>query len=237
MAGEGVDLAALEALIFSSDGPCGAAAIRRAFPGLGAGAISPAVAEINEKLRETGRPYEIVEVAAGWQFRTRPEFAEVILSAKPERKLRLSRAALETLALVAYRQPLSRPEIEDLRGVDCGAVLKSLLERDLIRIVGRRDAPGRPALFGTTSTFLETFALKALSDLPPLREAEALIAAPSESSDVVNALAEGEPTESELAPVLDGELESGLDAELAGTLDAELEPHDDGEPDLEAKLH
>jgi segregation and condensation protein B len=229
MAGEGVDLAALEALIFSSDGPCTAAAIRRAFPALGAGAISPAVAEINEKLRETGRPYEIAEVAAGWQFRTRPEYAEAILAAKPERKLRLSRAALETLALVAYRQPLTRPEIEDLRGVDCGAVLKSLLERDLIRIVGRRDAPGRPALFGTTATFLETFALKALTDLPPLREAEALMSAPAESSDVVNALAEGEPTEAELAPVLDGELEEGLDEELAAS--------DPGEPDLEAKLH
>ncbi len=229
MAGEGVDLVALEALIFASEGPCSAAAIRRAFPGLGAGAISPAVAEINARLRDGGRPYEIAEVAAGWQFRTRPEFAEVILSAKPERKLRLSRPALETLALVAYRQPLSRPEIEDLRGVDCGAVLKSLLERDLIRIVGRRDAPGRPALFGTTATFLETFALRALTDLPPLREAEALIAAPSESSDAANALAEGEPAEDELAGALDGE--------LAGELDAELEPHDDGEPDLEAKLH
>ena len=75
----------------------------------------------------------------------------MILAAKPERKVRLSRAALETLALVAYRQPLSRAEIEDLRGVDCGAVMKSLLERDFVRIVGRRDAPGRPALFGTSA--------------------------------------------------------------------------------------
>jgi segregation and condensation protein B len=225
MAGEGVDLAALEALIFASDGPCSAASIRRAFPALGAGAISPAVAEINAKLVETGRPYEIVEIAAGWQFRTRPEFAEAILAAKPERKLRLSRAALETLALVAYRQPLTRPEIEDLRGVDCGAVLKSLLERDLIRIVGRRDAPGRPALFGTTATFLETFALKGLSDLPPLRDAESLIASPSESG-IVDALAEG-------AAELEDETASG---EAEGLAD-ELAPPDAGEPELEAKLN
>ena len=233
MANAELDLTALEALIFASDGPIGPATLRRAFPRATPSQLAEAVAEINRALAASGRPYEIAEVAAGWQFRTRPEYAETILAAKPERKLRLSRPALETLALVAYRQPLSRPEIEDLRGVDCGAVLKSLLERDLIRIVGRRDAPGRPALFGTTATFLETFALRALTDLPPLREAEALIAAPNESSDVVNALAEGEPTESELAPVLDAELEG----EPGEPFDTELEPRGDDEPDLEAKLH
>ena len=118
MPGEEIDLAALEALIFASEGPATAASIRRAFADLAPGSISPAVAEINARLAASGRPYEIAEVAGGWQFRTRPEYAEVILAAKPERKVRLSRAALETLALVAYRQPLSRAEIEDLRGVD-----------------------------------------------------------------------------------------------------------------------
>ncbi len=155
-----LDLAALEALIFASDGPIGTAALRRAFPRATPAQLGEAVAAINRALGESGRPYEIVEVAAGFQFRTRPEFAEVILAATPERKLRLSRPALETLALVAYRQPLTRAEIEDLRGVDCGAVVKSLLERDLVRIVGRRDAPGRPALYGTSATFLETFGLR-----------------------------------------------------------------------------
>ena len=179
MPGEEIDLAALEALIFASEGPATAASIRRAFADLAPGSISPAVAEINARLAASGRPYEIAEVAGGWQFRTRPEYAEVILAAKPERKVRLSRAALETLALVAYRQPLSRAEIEDLRGVDCGAVMKTLLERDFVRIVGRRDAPGRPALLGTTSAFLQTFSLRALTDLPPLREVESLIRAPA----------------------------------------------------------
>jgi len=183
MSDEGLDLTALEALIFASDGPASAASIRRAFPDLAPGAITPAVAEINARLLASGRPYEIAEVAAGWQFRTRPLYAQVILAAKPERKVRLSRAALETLALVAYRQPLSRAEIEDLRGVDCGAVVKSLLERDFVRIVGRRDAPGRPALFGTTTAFLETFGLRALTDLPPLREVESLISAPEAAGD------------------------------------------------------
>jgi len=192
MSAEEIDLIALEALIFASDGPASAASIRRAFPDLAPGAITPAVAEINARLLATGRPYEISEVAAGWQFRTRPEHAQVILAAKPERKVRLSRAALETLALVAYRQPLSRAEIEDLRGVDCGAVMKSLLERDFVRIVGRRDAPGRPALFGTTSAFLETFGLRALTDLPPLREVESLISTPA---------AEGEAEATALEPL------------------------------------
>ena len=204
MSYEGLDLKALEALIFASDGPASAASIRRAFPDLAPGAITPAVAEINAALLASGRPYEIAEVAAGWQFRTRPEYAQVILAAKPERKVRLSRAALETLALVAYRQPLSRAEIEDLRGVDCGAVMKSLLERDFVRIVGRRDAPGRPALFGTTSAFLETFGLRALTDLPPLREVESLIRLPEAEVDAeATAL---EPHESLAEQVLDEEL-------------------------------
>lgn len=190
-----LDLKALEALIFASDGPIGTAALRRAFPRATPSQLGEAVAGINRALAESGRPYEIAEVAAGFQFRTRPEFAEVILAATPERKLRLSRPALETLALVAYRQPLTRAEIEDLRGVDCGAVVKSLLERDLVRIVGRRDAPGRPALYGTSAMFLETFGLRGLSDLPALREIEAIVAAPSEeiSLDEGELVGEAEP--------------------------------------------
>ena len=211
MSDEGLDLTALEALIFASDGPASAASIRRAFPDLAPGAITPAVAEINARLLASGRPYEIAEVAAGWQFRTRPLYAQVILAAKPERKVRLSRAALETLALVAYRQPLSRAEIEDLRGVDCGAVVKSLLERDFVRIVGRRDAPGRPALFGTTTAFLETFGLRALTDLPPLREVESLIAAPA---------ADGEAEASALEPIA---------VEIADEPSAASAPADDSE--------
>ncbi|HKC50893.1 MAG TPA: SMC-Scp complex subunit ScpB [Myxococcota bacterium] len=180
MAESELDLGALEALIFSAEGPIGASVLRRAFPRATPAQIAAGVAEINASLAATGRPYEISEIAAGYQFRTRPQFADVILAGTPERKIRLSRPALETLALIAYRQPLTRAEIEALRGVDCDAVVKSLLERDLVRIVGRRDAPGRPALFGTSATFLETFGLRGLSDLPALREIEAIVAAPAE---------------------------------------------------------
>lgn len=110
------------------------------------------------------------EVAGGWQLRTAPESADFVkrfLKVKPQR---LTRAALETLAICAYRQPVTRPEIEDIRGVDSGAVLKALLDRRLIKIVGKKEEVGRPILYGTTKEFLEFFALKDLNSLPTLRE-------------------------------------------------------------------
>jgi segregation and condensation protein B len=164
----------LEALIFASAGPATVGQIRRVLTRLKPARIAELVQEINRSLEETGRPYEIAEVAGGYQFRTRADLGPLLQGAQPERKLRLSRPALETLSVVAYKQPLTRAEIEDLRCVDCGAVLKGLLERDLVRIVGRRDAPGRPALYGTSATFLETFGLGSLRDLPELREIAAL---------------------------------------------------------------
>ena len=112
----------------------------------------------------------LYEVAGGWQFRTDPHSAEYVrryLRVKPQR---LTRAAVETLAIIAYRQPATRPEIEDIRGVDCGAVIKALLDRKLIKILGKKEEVGRPMLYGTTREFLEFFALKDLSALPTLRE-------------------------------------------------------------------
>jgi segregation and condensation protein B len=166
---------AVEALIFSADRPSGAAQLRKVFPELSAAELAEIVNGINSRLLEQARPYEIVEVGGGYQFRTRPEYGELIRAARPERPARLSRAALETLAVVAYRQPFTRAELEELRCVDCGAVLKTLLERDLVRIVGRRDTPGRPALYGSTSRFLEIFGLRSLRDLPDLREVEEML--------------------------------------------------------------
>jgi len=161
---------ALEALIFAATGPATVAQLRRALPKLSPSEISGSVKQINEELVRDGRPYEIVEVAGGYCFRSRPEFGDLILSAQPERRTRLSRPALESASVIAYRQPVTRAEIEDLRCVDCGAVIKSLMDRGLIRILGRRDAPGRPVLYGTTAKFLETFGLRSLRDLPELRE-------------------------------------------------------------------
>jgi len=116
----------------------------------------------------------LIDLGGRWQLRTEPQtgaYVRRLLQVKP---LRLTRAALETLAIIAYRQPITRPEMEDLRGVDCGAVTKALLERKLIRILGKKDEPGRPLIYGTTKEFLELFNLRDLTQLPTLREFQEL---------------------------------------------------------------
>ena len=118
----------------------------------------------------SGKGIELSEVAGGWMFRSNPQYSRYVRKLLEQRPVRLSRAQLETLAIVAYRQPITRPEIDDIRGVDCGPVLKGLLERDLVRILGKKDEPGRPLLYGTTVNFLELFSLQSLRQLPTLRE-------------------------------------------------------------------
>ena len=122
--------------------------------------------------REGG--FELVEVAGGWQFRTRAVFHSYITRHIKTRTSKFSQSALETLAIVAYRQPITRVEVEHLRGVDCGGVLKSLLEKHLVRILGKKDIPGRPLIYGTSKEFLEIFGLKDLKSLPTLKEIQAL---------------------------------------------------------------
>ncbi|HEY8074270.1 MAG TPA: SMC-Scp complex subunit ScpB, partial [Labilithrix sp.] len=116
------------------------------------------------------RGIHLDEVAGGWVFRTSPKYAPFVRDLTKQKPVRLTRAQVETLAIIAYRQPMTRPEIDDVRGVDSGPVLKLLLERDLVRILGKRDEPGRPIIYGTTTHFLEFFGLKSLKDLPTLRE-------------------------------------------------------------------
>jgi segregation and condensation protein B len=136
--------------------------------------LTKALGELQGELREGVSGVVLHEVAGGWQLRTAPESADYVkrfLKVKPQR---LTRAALETLAICAYRQPVTRPEIEDIRGVDSGAVLKALLERRLIKIVGKKEEVGRPILYGTSREFLEFFALRDLGSLPTLREFQEL---------------------------------------------------------------
>lgn len=145
------------------------------------GEVVPDAAKTNilRALRELAADYErrqggffLEEVAGGFQFRTRPQFAPWIRQLRKGRPHALSRAAMETLAVVAYRQPVVKADIDAIRGVDAGGTLKSLLEKKLVRIVGRKDIPGKPMIYGTTRKFLEVFALKDLSELPTLRELE-----------------------------------------------------------------
>ena len=164
----------VEALILSSAEPISAAKLAEIIPYCKEGQAKDLVNELNTEYAEQDRAFEIWEVAGGFQLRTRAEFSGYLQKLQKERALRLSQAALETLAIIAYRQPVTRAEIEDVRGVDAGAVVKSLLERHLIRIAGQREVPGRPMLYGTTRRFLEVFGLDRLKDLPTLRELDEL---------------------------------------------------------------
>jgi len=157
----------IEALLFVSDRPLELKEVAR-----GARIDRARAAELLEEIRRDyeGRGIRLDEVGGGYTFRSSPTFAERVRHYLSLRPVRLSRAQLETLAIVAYRQPITRPEVDDVRGVDSGPVLKGLLERDLVRIIGKKDEPGRPMLYGTTPGFLEAFSLKSLRDLPTLRE-------------------------------------------------------------------
>ena len=157
----------LEALVFASDKPHKAGELARL--------ASAPVQEVKTLLAELSETYAdrgivLSEIAGGWLFRTNVQYAPFVRELTSERPVRLTRAQVETLAIVAYRQPITRPEIDDIRGVDSGATLKLLLERDLVRILGKKDEPGRPLLYGTTNAFLAFFGLKSLRDLPTLRE-------------------------------------------------------------------
>jgi len=159
----------LESLLFLAERPFTSEELRQA-TGLEVDRIEKALDKLSGHYRDGVCGIVLHEVAGGWQLRTSPDnaaFARRFLKVKPQR---LTRAALETLAIIAYRQPVTRPEIEDIRGVDCGAVVKALLERRLIKILGKKEEPGRPMLYGTTREFLEFFALKDLASLPTLRE-------------------------------------------------------------------
>lgn len=119
---------------------------------------------------------ELFFTEQGWRLRTAADLAPMTRRLWPDRVARLSRAALEALAIIAYRQPCTRIEVEDARGVDSGGIVRSLLERKLVRIIGRKDEPGRPLLYGTTPLFLETFSLETLRNLPTLRDLESMAA-------------------------------------------------------------
>jgi segregation and condensation protein B len=157
----------VEALVFVCDQPVTPKELGRALR-TDAATVRAALDAVAQKT--AGRGVQLVEVAGGYQLRTNPEHASWVQYWLEARPVRLSRASLETLAIIAYRQPVTRAEVELVRGVDCGGVLKLLLERSLVKILGKKDEPGRPLLYGTTSGFLELFGMKSLRDLPTLRE-------------------------------------------------------------------
>jgi segregation and condensation protein B len=158
----------IESLLFASDKVLGLAELKRLLGERDGKKVTAAVEALLERRKGSG--IEVIQVANGWHLRTNPEYARWVSKLLAGRPMRLSRAMMETLAIVAYRQPVTRPEVDHIRGVDCGPVLKTLLDRGLIRIIGKKEEVGRPLLYGTTPEFLRVFSLGELSDLPTLRE-------------------------------------------------------------------
>lgn len=218
----------VESLLFAADKPLNLPQLRHLSGERNLGAIQAALDALVEDYRDRG--VVLGELAGGYQFRTHPSSAEYVQRLIAGRPVRLSRAQLETLAIIAYRQPVTRPEIDEIRGVDCGGTLKLLLDRALIRVLGKKEEPGRPLLYGTSKEFLEFFNLKDLRDLPTLREFHELS---EESMRVVEKLDaesddglaggdagpggdEGEGGGGATPPVRDDEPEAGAAAASAG---------------------
>jgi segregation and condensation protein B len=170
--------AIIESLIFAAESPLSLDRICELLPEFERDEVKTALADLSQTHEGRGGGFCLSEVAGGWQFRTRPDLQEYVARFAKARTSKFSTSALETLAIVAYRQPVTRTEVEHLRGVDCGGVLKTLLEKRLVRILGKKDIPGRPLIYGTSKEFLEVFGLKDLKSLPTLKEIQALDEAP-----------------------------------------------------------
>lgn len=158
----------LEALLLAAQQPLSLADLRRAFTEeIGSDVLRVLLDELREEWSE--RPLELLPLASGWRFRTRAEFLPYLDRLSPEKPAKYSRAVLETLAIIAYRQPVTRGDIEDIRGVTVAAqIIRALEERGWVDVVGHRDTPGRPALLATTKKFLDDLGLRSVTELPPI---------------------------------------------------------------------
>jgi len=182
----------VEALLFASDSPLTISKMTSLTDSPSQTFVRKAIESLSRFYSESFRSFEIVEVAGGYQVATLPEYSTVIRRLfKNKRKSRLSKAALETLAIVAYKQPISRPEIEAIRGVNCDGVLSTLTDRELITVSGRGDSIGKPFLYSTTKRFLDYLGLKNYRELPAIEEFETEL----EALDILDTLSEKEKEE------------------------------------------
>jgi segregation and condensation protein B len=217
----------VESLLFAAGAPV---ALRRLAEviGVAQAELKLAIALLQEEYNAPGRGITLAEVAGGYQLRTVVEYADFVKTLIREKPNRLSRAALETLAIIAYRQPITKAEIEAVRGVDADGVLNSLLTKKLIRVMGRKDVPGRPWVYGTTPQFLELFGLNDLSSLPPLPEIHEPTVNPySEVEfDAAGALAQDSESSGDSFTQSSGEVDSG--GTSASEWGEDYSPGDDG---------
>jgi segregation and condensation protein B len=164
----------VEALIFASDTPLTIDKIKQILETVSKKEIQEVIQDLQAEYDTQNRGFNLKEVASGYQFRTHPSYSQWLKKLKKSKAIRLTQPTLETLAIIAYKQPITRLEIEKIRGVDSDGVIKTLLERKLITIAGRKDIPGKPFIFATTKAFLEVFGLESLSSLPSMQEIEEL---------------------------------------------------------------
>lgn len=161
----------IEALLFTSEKPITIEQMKEVLEEVEAKDIKTALAELQTEYETLGRSFKVYEVAGGYQMVTAPEFADYLKKFyRVKSKDKLTKPALETLAIIAYRQPITKADIEDIRGVNVDGVVKTLFDRQMIKMAGRKDAPGRPILYGTTKEFLDRFGLSSLNELPKLGE-------------------------------------------------------------------
>jgi segregation and condensation protein B len=231
----------IEVLLFATDEPLSLKQMseilallnpRELHPKVGADEMLQMVEELNREYEQTGRGFRIVKVAGGYQFATRPEFGVWLGAMVRERSRRkLSVSALETLAVIAYKQPVTKPEIEAIRGVNVDYVLHTLLERNLAAIIGRAATPGRPLLYGTTRDFLKRFGLNDLAELPKPREIEELMAE-AEFEVEKQMLKDLEAKRVAEEGDIDGEDRPGLEEREERERSGGAAPRVDDEPDL-----
>ena len=231
----------IEALLFASDAPLSAEDLARGEEELDAAAVETAIHTLRREYEEQGRAFQVYEIAGGYQLLTRPEFSPHLERFETvPRSSRLSGAALEALAIIAYRQPIGRAEVEDIRGVGSSGVLRTLQDLELIDVVGRGEGLGRPLLYGTTDRFLDHFGFASLDDLPKpdelpviLTERQPPIADVAEAMGAGPAPADAEAAASPDAEAEDGDAESGhADPEDAAEADeADEADGADGEPE------
>ncbi len=185
--------AAIEALMFVSGNPLTLDRLAGIFEEATAGQIEAQVRQLQQEYIDRGSGLMLAEVAGGFQLATRPELFEWVRKFKTAKTTtRLSRPALETLAIVAYKQPITRSEVEAIRGVNIGGIMRNLMERRLVKIVGKKDVPGKPMMYGTSLEFLQYFGLKDLSALPTLKEFQELEAGEDAMEEVPLAMGMGE---------------------------------------------